>query len=294
MRMQGAEARCWLTAWMQRGVRAIGAVLRSAHPGPSVVVGLAALGLGIAVGAEPVRVALLTAGVLVGQLSVGWGNDWLDAARDRAAGRTDKPVVVGGVSTATIRTAALVSLVPGLLLPVLAAPAAGALHAVFVLCGWAYDLGLKAHPLSVLPYAVGFATLPSLSTLLLGSPHLAPWWATAAGAAIGIAAHFANVVPDVEADTAAGIRGLPQLLGARASALLAPAVLLGGTALAVAGSGPRSPVTVVSAGVAALCALAGVVSGLRAHPGRTPFRLVLIAGLALVVALVGAGAQLAG
>ncbi|WP_375400645.1 UbiA family prenyltransferase [uncultured Amnibacterium sp.] len=279
---------------MRRGVRAAAAVLGSAHPGPSVVVTLAAVGLGAAVGAEPVRVALLAAGVLIGQLSVGWGNDWLDAARDRAAGRTDKPVAVGSVSPTTVRAAALVSLVPGLLLPVLAAPAAGALHAVFVLCGWTYDLGLKATALSVLPYAVGFATLPSLGTLLLGPPRLAPWWATAAGAALGIAAHFANVVPDVEADAAAGIRGLPQLLGARASALLAPAVLLAGTALAVAGSGLQSPLTIVAAAVAALCAVAGVVSGLRTSPGRTPFRLVLVAGLALVVALIGAGARLVG
>lgn len=279
---------------MRTVVRASGAVLGSAHPGPSVVVTLAVVGLGAAVGAQAVRVALLAAGVLIAQLSVGWGNDWLDAARDRAAGRTDKPVAVGSVSPGTIRAAALAALLPGLLLPVLAAPVAGALHALFVLCGWAYDLGLKATPLSVLPYAVGFATLPSLATLLLAEPHPAPWWATAAGAALGIAAHFANVVPDVEADAAAGIRGLPQLLGARASALVAPAVLLAGTLLAVVGSGLHSPLTVVPAAIAALCAVAGVVSGLRPHPGRTPFRLVLIAGLALVVALIGAGARLAG
>lgn len=279
---------------MRTAARWTASVVNSAHPGPSVVVGLTALGLGAAVGASPIRIALLAVGVLIAQLSVGWGNDWLDVARDRAAGRTDKPLASGLVSSGTVRTAALVALVPGLLLPALAAPAAGAAHAVFVLCGWAYDLGLKASPLSVVPYAVGFGTLPSLATLLLQHPHLAPWWATAAGTALGIAAHFANVVPDVEADTAAGVRGLPQLLGARRSALLAPAALLVGTVLVVVGNGLRPAVVVGAASVAALCAVTGVVSGLREHPGRTPFRLVLIAALALVVALVGAGARFAG
>lgn len=259
-----------------------------------MVVGVVALCLGAAVGAAPIPVALLAVGVLIAQLSVGWGNDWLDAARDRAAGRTDKPVASGLVAPGTIRTAALAALVPGLLLPFLAAPAAGAAHALFVLCGWAYDVGLKATPLSVLPYAIGFGTLPSLGTLLLPQPHPAPWWAAAAGAALGIAAHLANVVPDVAADVAAGVRGLPQRLGARRSALLAPVALLAGTALVAVGTGLRPTVVVGATAVAAVCAVAGVVSGLRRHPGRTPFRLVLLAALALVVALVGAGGQLTG
>lgn len=288
---------------MRTAARQVVAVVGSAHPGPSLVVALAVLGLGVAVGAAPGRVVLLTAGVLVGQLSVGWGNDWLDAARDRAAGRTDKPLASGAVAVRAVRSAALVSLVPGLLLPVLAAPGAGALHALFVLCGWSYDLGLKATVASVVPYAVGFGTLPSLATLLLGTAHPAPWWATAAGAALGIAAHFANVVPDVAADTAAGVRGLPQLLGARRSALIAPVVLLVGALLVVVGSAARtplhgsallvSPLLAGGAAVAVVCAIAGVVTGVGSSPGRTPFRLVLIAALALVVALAGAGAQLA-
>lgn len=66
-------------------------LLRSCHPIPSVAVsslsaGLAALaGLPLATGIQ------LSAAVLAGQLSIGWSNDYLDAERDRAAHRADKP-----------------------------------------------------------------------------------------------------------------------------------------------------------------------------------------------------------
>ena len=41
------------------------------------------------------RGLLVTAAVLAGQLSIGWSNDLIDARRDRAVGRTDKPLAVG-------------------------------------------------------------------------------------------------------------------------------------------------------------------------------------------------------
>ena len=44
--------------------------------------------------ARPGCVAVAVA-VLAGQLSTGWSNDWFDAGRDTAVGRTDKPIVAG-------------------------------------------------------------------------------------------------------------------------------------------------------------------------------------------------------
>ncbi len=44
------------------------------------------------------RGLLATAAVLTGQLSIGWSNDWLDAYRDAAVRRFDKPVVSGAVT----------------------------------------------------------------------------------------------------------------------------------------------------------------------------------------------------
>ena len=57
-----------------------------------------ALALGIAVGLEPWRLVLLTLAVFCGQLSIGLSNDAIDAPRDRAVGRTDKPIARGEVS----------------------------------------------------------------------------------------------------------------------------------------------------------------------------------------------------
>src|SRR6188508_1898631 len=67
----------------------------STHPGPTLVVSTLALALGIAVGLEPWRLTLLTLAVFCGQLSIGLSNDAIDAPRDRAVGRTDKPIARG-------------------------------------------------------------------------------------------------------------------------------------------------------------------------------------------------------
>ena len=47
----------------------------------------------------------MTAAVLAGQLTIGWGNDLVDAERDRQVGRADKPLAHGELSTAAVRLA---------------------------------------------------------------------------------------------------------------------------------------------------------------------------------------------
>ena len=65
--------------------------------------------LGIGVGLEPGSVVLLGLAFLLNQASVGLSNDWLDADRDRAVGRTDKPVARGDLSPAAARNAAFIA-----------------------------------------------------------------------------------------------------------------------------------------------------------------------------------------
>jgi 4-hydroxybenzoate polyprenyltransferase len=269
----------------------IGALLAGAHPGPSLVVTAVTFGLAVAVAAPPARVAALTVGMLLGQLSVGWSNDWLDAGRDRAAGRSDKPAAVGRIDSGTLRTAALVALLPGLALPFAASVPAGLLHLLFVAAGWSYNLALKPTPASVLPYLVAFGSLPSLATLIHDPPAFAPAWATAAGAALGVAAHFANVVPDVAADRAAGSRGLPQLLGARTAGVIAAVVVLLAAAAVAAGARPTA-VGVVALALTAAAAAAGLVAALLPRPGRAPFRAVMASALLLLVALLASAGSL--
>ena len=87
------------------------ALALSCHPLPSVAV--TALSAGLAALADlPVgQGILLTAAVFTGQLSIGWSNDYLDADRDRAADRPDKPVAAGAVPSRVAAIAAAAALV---------------------------------------------------------------------------------------------------------------------------------------------------------------------------------------
>ena len=65
--------------------------------------------------AQLLAVLAVGAAVLAGQLSVGWHNDWLDAERDSAAARPDKPVATGAVSRRTVARCALIALAAAVL-----------------------------------------------------------------------------------------------------------------------------------------------------------------------------------
>src|ERR1700759_398647 len=82
------------------------ALIITSHPGPSLAI--TALTTLLAVQAAPHGTGpVLTApALLAGQLSVGWSNDACDAARDAAAGRTDKPLARGDISLGAVWTAA--------------------------------------------------------------------------------------------------------------------------------------------------------------------------------------------
>ena len=190
------------------------------HPGPALAVTALATALAASVDARPVRVALA---FLSGQLSVGWSNDWVDADRDRAVARPDKPVVQG-LPVAVVRTAALLAAAACVPLSLSLGWRAGLAHLVAVTSAWAYNTALKPTLLSWAPYALSFGLVPNVITLV--RDVWAPWWATAAGALLGVGAHAANVLPDLEADALTGVRGLPQRLGARGAALAAGACLL--------------------------------------------------------------------
>jgi 4-hydroxybenzoate polyprenyltransferase len=193
---------------------------QACHPGPTLAVTALATALAGSVDARPVRVALA---FLAGQLSVGWSNDWIDARRDQAVARADKPVVQG-LPVSTVRTAALLAAAACVPLSLALGPRPGLAHLVAVASAWAYNLGLKATLLSWLPYAVSFGLVPNVVTLVRQT--WAPWWATAAGALLGVGAHAANVLPDLSQDALTGVRGLPQRLGARGASLLAGTCLL--------------------------------------------------------------------
>ena len=190
--------------------------------------------LAVSAGRSGVGCALVAAAVLSGQLSVGWSNDAVDARRDAAADRGGKPVAAGAVSARTAGAAAVAALVLCVPLSLASGAPAGAAHLVWVASGWAYNLGVKATRWSWLPYAAGFGSLPAFVALGLPGRPWPAWWAVAAAALLGVGAHLANVLPDIEADLRAGVRGWPQRLGPERARLLLP-VPLAAAAVLLAG-----------------------------------------------------------
>lgn len=262
-----------------------------------MVVSILALTLGIAVGLDAWRIALLTAAVFAGQLSIGISNDALDAARDRAVGRTDKPIARGDVSVRTAWVAASVTLALALALSAPLGWRMLAAHALFLGSAWAYNAGLKSTPLSVVPFIVSFGVFPSLATLAAPEPAFAPGWAWVAGAALGTAVHLTNVLPDLDDDARTGVRGLPHRLGPRTSAVIAALAVLTGAVAVLFGAagGDLAAVSAVSwvffAAVVAV-AVATVVRALARPPARVLFRFVMLAALLLAVQLVASGSAL--
>jgi 4-hydroxybenzoate polyprenyltransferase len=265
-------------------VRRAVALLGAAHPGPALAVTVLAGTLGVAVGLGPADVALVVAAVLSGQLSIGWSNDLVDVQRDRAVGRTDKPLATGELDERLVRAACTVAVLATVPLSLLCGVVAGPVHLVTVASGWAYNLGLKSTAWSWAPYAVAFGALPGFVALVDNPSELPPWWMVTAGALLGVGAHLVNVLPDLADDAATGVRGLPHRLGARRSSVLAAAVLVGATVVIVLGAAV-DPV-LAAAALVAVGALA--VVALLTH-GRTPFRAAIAMALVDVAMLVVAG-----
>jgi 4-hydroxybenzoate polyprenyltransferase len=258
---------------------------RSCHPGPCVAVTVYVTVLAAVAGNIAPRCTLIAAAVLCGQLSIGWSNDRIDASRDRQVERSDKPVAIGDISTRTVDLAIAVALAGTVALSLALGWRAGLLHLAAVACGWAYNLGLKATPISWLPYALAFGALPGVVTLALPEPRAPGVWIVAAGALLGIAAHLTNALPDLAGDRATGVRGLPHRIGARPS-LIAALVLLVAATGCVAFGPPGAPY-VVSWVVFAIAVVAGAV-GARlfwSHPeSRAPFYAIIgVVGLDIVL-----------
>src|ERR1019366_3031680 len=209
------------------GVRRTGsalALLRASHPEPTGMVTALAVALPGGTGRAAAGVVAAGAAVLAGQLSVGWHNDWLDAGRDAASGRPDKPVAAGDISPRPVA-------------------------------------------------------------------RCAPWWALAAAGLLGCSAHLVNAVPDLADDLAAGVRGLPHMLGRSRSISATVVLLLAATVVESFGPGrPGWGAVGAMAGVAAVIA-AGIV--LARRPGsRWLFRAVLLAAAIDVAELVARGSRL--
>ncbi|WP_097318666.1 UbiA family prenyltransferase [Paractinoplanes atraurantiacus] len=267
------------------------ALIKSSHPEPGGAVTVAMTLLAIGAGHRGWAILGVFLAVGATQLSVGWVNDWLDADRDRRAGRRDKPVASGAVSRRTVGTAGLIAslAIPFLGLPFGLWPAILiSLVGIFALL---YDWPLKSTVFSVVPYLVAFGLLPAFVVVALPGHPAPPVWLVAAGALLGGGAHFANVLPDLADDAETGVRGLPHVLGATGSSIAAAVLLLAATLTLVFGpAGPPS-----WAGWAAACASVVVLPlgwyAMTRASGRAVamFRAVIVVALIDVLLLIFSG-----
>jgi 4-hydroxybenzoate polyprenyltransferase len=267
------------------------ALLRASHPEPGAAVTLAMTLLAVGVGHRGWRLAGVALAVGLTQLSVGWVNDWLDADRDRVAGRRDKPVASGAASRRTVGFAGLIASV---LIPLSGVPFGAPAIVCITLVGvfaLLYDWPLKSTALSIVPYLVAFGLLPAFVVVALPGHPAPPWWLVGAGALLGGGAHFANVLPDLADDAATGVRGLPHRIGAAGSTVAAGTLLLAATALLVFGpSGPPSWSGWVAAGTAVVVLPIGWSVARRSTGRRVAmFRAVIVVALIDVLLLVISG-----
>ena len=196
---------------------------QASHFGPTLIVTAIAFGFGTYYWWEgPAYVIAFT--VALGQLVVGWSNDLYDYTDDLAHNRSNKPLV-SGLITPQYLTNWLRFMVPFSFIANLLGPLGikgGLVYILGIACGVAYNLYFKFTLLSPLPFAIAFAALPSC--IAISKDVTPPVWMWLGGALLGMAAHFINVIKDMDQDQVSGINGLPQRLGTKKS--IAAAILL--------------------------------------------------------------------
>jgi len=208
----------------------IRAYLKAAHFGPTMLITAISFVLAVQLWWEgPAYVIAFT--VFLGQLIIGWSNDLYDYQDDLKHNRTNKPLVAGTITPENLRRTTFI-FIPIAVIANLIGPLGlkgGSVYLLGVGCGIAYNFYFKFSPLSPLPYAIALAALPA--SVYYAVDRTPPLWILAGGSLLGVGFHFLNVLKDIEKDQSSSIKGLPQVVGKRASAAIA--LILIATAIVV-------------------------------------------------------------
>lgn len=266
------------------------ALVSASHPLPCLAVSLFAGLFSFTLGNPMDRSAVVFFAMLFQQISVGLSNDWLDHKRDKAAGRKDKPTVSGLVRVSELRIGSLSAAALALLVSISLGRGATILMVVMLIAGWAYNLGMKSNWSSVIPYAVGFGSIPLFVGMASPSMFWVPAWVVLVAALLGVSAHFANVLPDREADKLTGMNPLPHILGQRTSALVIAFTALIAILILISQSKNLNGIA-AAVGFTVNIVLVGSASllSLPKNPLKLAFTLLILASLVNVVLLMIAG-----
>lgn len=180
---------------------------------------------------QPGSALIIALGFFSGQLIVGWSNDLIDYADDLSHQRVNKPLVAGLITRKFLQSW-LVLMIPVALVINLFGPlgfVGGGLSIFAIVWALGYNFYFKFNIFSPLPYAVAFAILPSC--MAFSQDKTPPTWMWLGGALFGMAAHFLNVLKDMDQDHASGIKGLPQRCGKTGSIIAATLLIALGVTL---------------------------------------------------------------
>ncbi len=228
-------------------------LLRASHIGPTAAVTLISFLLATSLWWQG-PAFVIAFGVFLGQLLVGWSNDLNDYPDDLKHNRTSKPLVSGGVSSKQLLLAVKIC-APFAVIFNLFGPLGikgGLIYLFGVGMGVAYNFYFKSTPLSPLPYALAFAAL--VSSIVISTDQTPPIWLITCGAFLGVAAHFANVLKDIDQDLESKIKGLPQRLGKAASRIICASLLIGTTLIlhSLVGNTPLLVIGLIAAAVTSI------------------------------------------
>lgn len=231
------------------------ALLRLAHPLPTLLNAVAAAALATVAGAGPSASGLVALTMLGVHTCIGASNDYLDRHRDR--GRPEKPIASGALPPSAGLLLSAVGITVGLVAAAQVSTLTFALAVTGALVGATYNVWLKHTALSWLPFALGVSIIPAFAwstvSSVLPTPILTLSLISLPG---GAALALQNSLADRALDLQSGMRSAAVRLGERtAFGLLALLHLVTLTALLAFAPGNTSPTTLA---VAALLLAIGV------------------------------------
>jgi 4-hydroxybenzoate polyprenyltransferase len=257
-------------------------LLRASHLGPTLAVTLVSFLLASALWWEG-PAYFISFGVFLGQLLVGWTNDLNDYQDDLKHNRIGKPLVSGELTKTSLLRAVKIT-TPIAVVFNLFGPLGikgGLLYLFGVGMGVTYNFYFKSTLLSPLPYALAFAAF--VSSIVIATDQNVPIWLVLAGALFGVAAHFANVLKDLDQDLTSGIKGLPQRLGKKKTRVICGALLIALT-LTLNSANPNQVLLIVGLIGAALTTLSS---------SKWIFKVLMITAIVDVILLLeAAGTQI--
>ena len=191
-------------------------LIKAAHFGPTLLVTSISLIFSLFFNSFP-KSLLIALTIFSGQLIVGWSNDLIDYNDDLRHQRIKKPLVKGLISRKLLIMALILDIPIAITLNLFGALGfkGGLISIGGVLVALTYNFYFKSNWLSLLPYAISFGALPC--AIVFSANEVPKSWMWLTGGLFGIAAHFINVIKDLEKDRVSGINGLPQRIGKRKS-----------------------------------------------------------------------------